>query len=81
MTSRLLCMDVLTTPKMATTHHSPNLLTSTLLGGTVAVFAAYIFFLIFALLEQSITTEDDLKKMIGRPVIGMIPHWETASKK
>ena len=80
-TSRLNCIDVLTSPKLADSHYSPNLITTTLLGGVIAALAAYVLFLLRSLFEQNITSEDDLKKMVGRPLIGTIPHWESASKK
>ena len=75
------CIRVLTPPTEATTPVSPNVVTITLLGGVLAVAAAYIMFLLKALLEQGITNEDDLKTLVGRPVIGVIPHWDTVVKK
>lgn len=80
-TSRLNCIAVLTSPKLATAHYSPNLVTTTFLGGVIAALAAYVLFLLRSLFEQNITSEDDLKKMVGRPLIGTIPHWESTSKK
>ncbi len=81
LTTKLKCIDVLTPPKLATTHISPNLVSSTVLGGAAAAVATYIIFLLKALLEQGITNEDDLKKLVGRPVIGVIPHWDGGAKK
>ncbi len=75
------CIRVLTPPAEATAPISPNLVTYTLLGGIVAVAATYILFLLKALLEQGITNEDDLKNLVGRPVIGVIPHWDSPLKK
>ncbi len=75
------CIRVLTPPKQAATHFSPNLVTATLLGGIAAFVAAYLLFLLRALFEQGITNEDDLKKLVGRPVIGVIPHWDGIPKK
>ena len=79
--SKVNCIEPIDSPKLATSHYSPNLISSTLLGGVIAVFAAYALFLIRALFEQNITSEEDLKRMIGRPIIGTIPHWEVSSKK
>ena len=64
LTTKLNCIDVLTPPKMATTHISPNLVTSTLLGGIAAFVVAYVVFLLKSLFEQSIVSDEDLKKLV-----------------
>ena len=75
------CIEPLDSPKLASTHSSPNLVSNVMLSGAIAVVGMYIFFLLRAILEQNITSEEDLKRMLGKPVIGAIPHWESAAKK
>lgn len=74
------CMEVLTPPVEDTVHDSPNLMTYALLSGVIAAVATYAFFLIGSILNQRIVTEEDVKRMIGRPLIGTIPHWEITTK-
>lgn len=74
------CIEVLTPPAEATTHDSPNLIVYTLLGGIVAAAVSYTLFLLYAVLNQNVVTEDDVKRFINRPLIGVIPHWESTTK-
>lgn len=74
------CMKVLTPPVEDTAHDSPNLMTYTLLSGVLAAIVTYLCFLIGSILNQRVVTEEDVKRMIGRPLIGTIPHWETTTK-
>ena len=74
------CMEVLTPPVEDTVHDSPNIITYTLLSGVLAAVATYAFFLIVSVLNQSVVTEEDVKRLINRPLIGTIPHWETVEK-
>lgn len=74
------CMEVLTPPVKDTVHDSPNLVTYTLLSGVLAAVATYLFFLIGSVLNQRVVTEEDVKRMIGRPLMGTIPHWELTTK-
>ena len=74
------CITPISTPVEDTAHDSPNLPLLTLLGGMLAAIAAYIFFAVRVLTNQHITTEEDVKKLLKRPVIATIPHWEVVKK-
>lgn len=74
------CITPISTPVEDTSHDSPNLPLLTLLGGMLAAIAAYIFFAVRVLTNQHITTEEDVKKLLKRPVIATIPHWEIVKK-
>ncbi len=74
------CIEVLTYPALATSHDSPSLVTYTFLGGVIAAIATFAFFLICNLVNQSVVTEEDIKRFINRPLIGVIPHWENTTK-
>ena len=79
-TTRQDCIAVLTPPKDASPL-SRNILTSSLLGGIIAAVVAYLIFLLRHLFELNISSEDDIKKMINRPVIGTVPHWDIPQSK
>jgi len=78
---RLECIAVLKSPVEAKTHDSPSLVVNTLVSGVVAALVTYAFFLVISSLASTIVTEDDIKNMIGKPVMSAIPHWETTAKK
>ena len=79
--ARLNCFEMLTPPVEDENHDSPNIVTYSALGGVIAAVATYLFFLARHLFELNISSEDDIKKMIDRPLIGTIPHWEITNRK
>ena len=74
------CIAVLTAPKEAAPV-SRGILSYGMLGGIAAAAVAYLFFLLRHLLEQNISSEDDVKKLVNRPLIGAIPHWDIPQAK
>ena len=74
------CIEILTPPKEAT-EVSRNIVTYGLLGGIVAAVATYLIFLLRHLFELNISSEEDIKKMINRPLIGTVPHWDLSQSK
>ena len=74
------CIDIISDPKLSTTHDSPNLLTYTLLAGIAALAIAYAAFLLSTLSKSVIVTEEDIRKNLDYPLIGVIPHWSSGSK-
>lgn len=74
------CIEVLSYPVEAPTHDSPSLVVYTLVGGVAAAILTYVIFLVNALVKQTVTTEDDVKKLLARPLLGTIPHWEQVEK-
>ncbi len=82
LTASLSCIEVLTPPVVDKAHDSPNVFTYSVLGAMIAAVVAYLFFLAKSIFELSIASEDDIKKMINRPLIGTVPHWDlNAGKK
>ena len=77
----LTCLEVLTSPKVATNHDSPNLITYTALGGIAAAVLTYLVFLVLSIVKMNVTTEDDVKRLLKRPLLGTIPRWEIDSEK
>ena len=61
--------------------NSPNALRYALIAAAAGAVIVYLIFLIIGIFESNITSEEDLKKIIDKPVIGTIPAWETADKK
>ena len=74
------CITSISTPVLDTAHDSPNLPVLTLLGGVLAAIVLYVFYVVRVLTNQHITTEEDVKKLLKRPLIATIPHWEVAKK-
>ena len=80
-TTRQECIRALTPPMEAKTHDSPNVVIYTLLGGMIAALLTYLIFLARHLFELNISSEEDIKKMLNRPLIGTVPHWELTHKR
>jgi capsular polysaccharide biosynthesis protein len=78
---QLNAIEVLKAPEEDHAHDSPNLITNTILAGMLAAIATYAFFLVQSFIISTITTEEDIKEMIKRPIIGAIPHWEASTPK
>lgn len=53
---------------------SPNLMTNTLLGAVIGAVLPYAFFLVLAVLDTRIKSEEDVKNRFKYPVLGQIPH-------
>lgn len=74
------CITAISTPMLDTAHDSPNLPVLTLLGGILAAIALYVFYAIRTLTNQHITTEDDVKTLLKRPLLATVPHWEVEKR-
>ncbi len=48
------------------------------IGALAGMVIVYIIVFLKSLFETSITTEEDLRNLVNRPVIGAIPTWDTA---
>ena len=79
--TRLNCIEVLTPPSLARSHESPSLVVNTLLSGIIAAVVCYGIYFLIALTNMTVTTEEDIKKLVNYPVIGTIPRWEVGSPK
>ena len=77
--TQLNCIEVITPPVEDTAADSPDVIKYGLLGAVAAAVAAYLFFLIRHMFELRVTSEEDVKNLLNRPLIGAIPHWETPS--
>ena len=75
------CIDIIIEPKSATTHDSPNVPVYTLLAGIAATIISYVIFLLLSLSKSVIITEEDVKRNLEYPLIGIIPHWSTSTAK
>ena len=78
---QLNAIDVLKAPERDTKHDSPNLVTNVILAGMIAVVLVYGICLIRSFIVSTITTEEDLKELVKRPLIGAIPHWDSVEIK
>ena len=53
---------------------APNIMTNTLLGGVIGAVLPYAFFLVLAVLDTRIKSEEDIKNKFKYPILGQIPH-------
>ena len=79
--TQLNCIEVLTPPALAKTHESPSLVMNTLLSGVFAAVICYAIYFLIALVNMTVTTEEDIKKLVNLPIIGTIPRWEIGPTK
>lgn len=79
--STLDCFKSVNTPVVDTVPDSPDVERTSLVAGGATAVLVYIIFLIKKFFEMKISSEDDVKAFIKRPLVGTIPHWETSSKK
>ena len=81
LSSTLDCFTTLNEPTIANSPDSPNV-TKYMLFAAVAMTAfIYAIFVIKGLVELNVTSEDDVKRLVKRPLVGVIPHWENTTKK
>jgi capsular polysaccharide biosynthesis protein len=73
------CVEVITFAKDAKKVGNNNV-RNALFAFAIAAIMAYVLFLIIALLDTTVNTEDDLKNKFDLPILGVIPEWMTASK-
>lgn len=74
------CFTTLNTPTKAVSPDSPNMIKNVLVAVAAVAAFVYVIFVIKGVVELSVTTEDDVKKLIKRPLVGVIPHWESTKK-
>ena len=53
---------------------APNAKTNALLGAVLGAALPYVFFLVLAVIDTRIKTEEDIKEKFKYPVLGQIPH-------
>ncbi len=76
------CISVLNQPVKAARHSSPNLVKNVMLAGIFAVAVMCVIFLLIALFDRIIKTEDDVKRITTKyPIIGSIPSWYNKSTR
>ena len=71
-------LDLAETPS---TPFSPNVTTNTITGALVGLLLACVFFIIRALTDTTIWSEEDLTKQYDIPVLGSIPMLATSDKQ
>ncbi|MBR2354747.1 MAG: hypothetical protein IKA76_09640 [Clostridia bacterium] len=79
--SRQDCISIIIEPKLATSHDSPNAPVLSILAGFAAAIIAYVIFLLLSLSKSVIVTEEDVKRTLKYPMIGVIPHWSISGNK
>ncbi len=79
--NRLEALQVLRTPTENSTHVSPSLSKNCFIVGAATLVLVYAFFLLRDLMNTTVNTEEDVKRLTDLPIIGTIPKWETQSKK
>jgi capsular polysaccharide biosynthesis protein len=75
------CFTTVNSPVVDRSPDSPNVKKYALYAAAATAVLVYAIFLIKGLLEMNVSSEDDVKKFVNRPLVGTIPHWENSSKK
>ena len=79
--SSLPCFEAINPPVVDTSPDSPSTKKYTMYSAAATAALVYVIFIIKGLLEMNISSEDDVKKLVRRPLVGTIPHWENSVKK
>ena len=74
------CFLSTNTPVLDKKADSPNIVKISILSAAASAIIVYIIFFIIGLSEMNVTTEEDLRKHVSVPVIGIIPSWETSKQ-
>ncbi|MBE6668022.1 MAG: hypothetical protein E7607_06925 [Ruminococcaceae bacterium] len=74
------CFESTNTPVLDKSADSPNVVRIALLVSIATAAIVYIIFFVIGLSQANITTEEDIKKHINIPVIGIIPSWEVSKQ-
>lgn len=75
------CFTTVNSPALDDAHDSPNALKYAAVAAVGAAAIVYLVFLIKGIFEMNVSSEDDVKKLVKRPLVGTIPHWESPVKK
>ena len=75
------CFTTVNAPALDTAHDSPNALKYAAVAAVAAAAIVYLVFLIKGIFEMNVSSDDDVKKLVKRPLVGTIPHWENPVKK
>ena len=75
------CVEVINNPVEDTEPDSPSIPRNVLLAGFVTAIIVYIVVLLLSLLDTAIRTEEDVKKCIDVPVLGVIPSWNDKANR
>ena len=72
------CVNIINTPKLATSHNSPSVTKNTILAGIVGAALMYFACFLVVFFDTLIKSEEDIKEFTEKyPLIGIIPSWYT----
>ena len=74
------CFLSTNTPVLDKTADSPHVAKIATLSAVASAIIVYVIFFIIGLSEMNVTTEEDLRKHVKVPVIGIIPSWESSKQ-
>jgi capsular polysaccharide biosynthesis protein len=80
LSTSLECFKSVNSPVVDTSADSPSVAKFALVAAIVAAFAVFAIFVIKGLFRTNVSTEEDLKNLVCRPVLGSVPHWESNKK-
>jgi competence ComEA-like helix-hairpin-helix protein len=80
LSTSLECFKSVNSPVVDTSADSPSVTKFALVAAIVAAFAVFAIFVIKGLFRTNVSTEEDLKNLVCRPVLGSVPHWESNKK-
>ena len=74
------CFEAVNRPVVDTSADSPSVLKYAFVGAVFAMVFVYLVFFAQGLLKANLVSEEDIKQFVDKPVIGIIPHWESTPK-
>lgn len=70
------CIQAANYPRMPETHDSPSLFRNVFVAAVVAAIAVYAIYFVIALLDNTIKSEDEIKKYFSDyPLLASVPSW------
>ncbi len=75
------CFTTVNKPTVDKSADSPSVLKYAGVAAIAVAVLIYAIFLIKGILAMSVSSEDDVKKFVKRPLVGVVPHWEGSQKK
>ncbi len=70
-------VKIMDNPKLAISPDSPNVIKNTVIGGVIGAVISFAIFFLKEVLDVTIYTEEDIRRAVSYPIIGLIPTFNT----
>ena len=75
------CIDVVRAPIKPEGHISPSPIKNGVIGALLVAILVYALCFISKMADTVIRSEESVKRLIGRPIIGSVPYWHISAKE